>query len=395
MARSDGYELPEIAEEEQKRLLALLRRHRKQLLAYEGVHYVDVGFELAGGKPTGRLAIRAHVHEKQPENRLESGEVLPDELDGVPVDVIQSNPEEQQSRDARRNPLVGGINVGNSLSPSIGTLGTVVFDRSTLEPMALSNHHVLVRGTGSTADLVAQPGSASPSNVIGRLARWNRARDCAVSTLNGSRSISTGIVDYPRGALGLEPPQLGTSVTKSGRTTGTTFGQIDGVSTDAFTIVPDPTRPAPGGEISAGGDSGSIWLAVQGSAAIGLHYAGETDPSPSLERAWAKWMTLVSTTLDIAVLEAALVSTPAVAGSACAVVARTEPGALCSIRVVYPSGRVSAAKSLAPKTADGQGLVRWTWVPWSGTRPSGPPGRIELSLNGAQQPLEFSLQAPP
>jgi hypothetical protein len=394
MARRKGYELPEIADEEQKRLLTLLRRHRKQLLAYEGVHYVDIGFELEGGKPTGRLAIRAHVHEKQEESRLESNQILPEELDGVPVDVIQSNPEEQQSRDARRNPLVGGVNVGNSLAPSIGTLGTVVFDRRTLEPMALSNHHVLVRGSGSTSDLIAQPGSASASNVIGQLARWSKARDCAVSTLNGSRAISTAIVDYPGGAAGVATPQLGVKVAKSGRTTATTFGQIDGVSTDSFTIVPDPARPPAGGEISAGGDSGSVWLAVQGNAAIGLHYAGETDPSPSLERAWAKLMTAVTATLDVFVPDWALVSTPAVAGSTLAVVARTAAGAPCSIRVVYPSGRVSAARTLRARNADAHGIVRWTWVPWSGTRPSGPPARAELTLGGVQRTLEFELLPP-
>src|SRR5438552_14336077 len=80
--------LNEIGPEEQDRMLKLLRKHSKDLLKYPNVHRVDVGFEFKGGKPTGRLSIRAHVTEKKANRALPVKDRLPTELDGVPVDVI-------------------------------------------------------------------------------------------------------------------------------------------------------------------------------------------------------------------------------------------------------------------------------------------------------------------
>ncbi len=50
------------------------------------------------------------------------------------------------------------------------------------------------------------------------------------------------------------------------------------------------------------------------------------------------------------------------AGSSATVAARTTPGAICSIAVVLPSGRVSTVKALLhQQTADAAGAVAWTW----------------------------------
>jgi endonuclease G len=94
-------------------------------------------------------------------------------------------------------------------------------------------------------------------------------------------------------------------VTKSGRTSGTTSGIIDGVTIDEFTVIPDPRNPPPNGEISEGGDSGSLWFVSTSSislfpgAGVGLHFAGEITPDPNSERAWAKQILSVATALNI------------------------------------------------------------------------------------------------
>lgn len=245
-----------VAEAEQAALLEVLERNKARLHEYRGVHYVDVGYKFVNLQPTEQLAIRVHVGAKRPEAALDATELLPPTIDGVPVDVIQSNPRLEQNRDARFDPLVGGTAVGTTRHPFLGTLGVVVFDAITGAAMGLSNHHVLVSVNGQVGDAVVQPAQNNPANIIGAVARWNIGLDCAVCALQTDRAISTAIVDFPGGVVGPQPPLIGMRVAKSGRTTGTTHGVIDGVSALEFTIVPDPAHQTPHGEISAGGDSG-------------------------------------------------------------------------------------------------------------------------------------------
>ena len=96
------------------------------------------------------------------------------------------------------------------------------------------------------------------------------------------------------------------------------------------------------------------------SQAVGLHYAGESDPAPDKERAWAKSMVEVTEKLGIIVFDGAAISTVSVGGFA-TVKARTRPGAPCSLSIVYPSGRGSRAKGLGKATADANGWVQWSW----------------------------------
>jgi hypothetical protein len=289
------------SEQDQETLLDVLRSHEQELRAYRGVHRLDVGYKFEDGKPTDVLAIRVHVGDKKPESELEPWQRLPRVIEGIPVDVIQSNPQLQQDREERFDPLVGGVAVGNTRHNFGGTLGAVVFDADSLEPMGISNHHALVDVEGEEGDEIAQPNRGDPDDVIGTLTRWDLNLDCAVFTLNDSREISTGIVDFPDGVVGVTEPVVGMAVAKSGRTTGTTFGIVDGVSTEEFSVMPDPANPPPDGEISAIGDSGSMWIDVENSNAVGLHYAGEEDDTNE-EKAFAKRMVNVATALNIRVV---------------------------------------------------------------------------------------------
>lgn len=290
--------MKQYSEQDQEALLDVLRRHEEELNAFRGVHYVDVGYKFVNGKPTNKLAIRVHVWEKKPESELEAAQLLPHTIEGILIDVIQSNPGLEQDREGRFDPLVGGIAVRNSRRSSGGTLGAIVFDTDSRVAMGLSNHHVLVADVGQVGDNITSPPPVRRNNIIGTLTRWNMTLDCAVFTLNNSRRISREIVDFPQGVRGAVQPVVGMRVAKSGRRTGTTFGIVEGVSRREFTIMPDPRRPSPSGEISDNGDSGSVWLEVTSTSAVGLHYAGETtEENP--EKAWAKRMVNVMTTLSI------------------------------------------------------------------------------------------------
>jgi hypothetical protein len=59
-----------------------------------------------------------------------------------------------------------------------------------------------------------------------------------------------------------------------------------------------------------------VWIDSATFAAVGLHYAGEADPSPNKERAWAKSMTQVTEKLGVIVFDGAAISTCTVGGFA-------------------------------------------------------------------------------
>ena len=394
--------LDEISPAEQERMLKLLRKHRKALLKYPNVHSVDVGYEFSGGRPTGRLSIRVHVGEKKANETLALADRLPTELDGMPVDVIESNPRlELVNRNAHIDPLIGGLTIGNTRATGIGTLGAIVLDQNTLAPLALSNYHVMIVEPARADDVIAQPMTTNAADVIGRLSRWNKSLDCAVCWVT-NRTWETGLADLPNGPIGQAFVRIGMRVTKSGRASGVTRGIVDGTEAGGFTIIPDAMNPNPSGEVSSPGDSGSVWIDSVTSAAVGLHYAGETDPAPDKERAWAKSMIQVTEKLGVIVFDGAAISTCSVGGFA-TVKARTRPGAPCSLSVSYPSGRRSRAKGLGNATADAKGWVQWSWRVGTSTKrhnagtghEKGDPVRAFATLDGVVREVDHTLDGNP
>ena len=241
-----------------------------------------------------------HVKAKKSLDDLDPSQILPQSMKGIPIDVLQCNPKKHRlERDSSFNPVLGGVAVGNTRYQFFGTLGAIVYDPVRQQPLGLSNHHVLVGESGQVGDEIAQPPSGNQSDVVGSLNRWDEVMDCAVFNFNKQRLISPRILGITRQPSGYQEPRLGLRVMKSGRTTGVTFGIIDGISQDELSVIPDPNRLSPQGEISASGDSGSVWLETSTTAAVGLHYAGETDPSPAAERAMAKRISKVINCLGI------------------------------------------------------------------------------------------------
>jgi endonuclease G len=205
-------------------------------------------------------------------------------------------------RTSTYNPLIGGISCGNP-RVTAGTLGAIVYDRQRCKPMILSNWHVLAGASAAAiGEDILQPGQLDGgTEVVASLTRMklDSRMDAAVATLNNARSSSRDILGLGTIA-GIDTPTLGMNVIKSGRTTGITRGVVDGVSlsvsinygdpgvvafSNQIRIVPRPPWPAVDYEVSMGGDSGSVWLRESNNRAIGLHFAGETDPLPSSENA--------------------------------------------------------------------------------------------------------------
>lgn len=224
-----------------------------------------------------------------------------------PTDVIQRTfhpsykmveTEQLDDRRKRVDPIRPGVSVSH-IAETAGTLGLVVFDRTTGVACILSNWHVLHGNNGRVGDTIVQPGPFDDNNVAlntaGTLLRSHlgAAGDCALARIRQR--------DFDRSVYGLDvvpkrmaQVELGDAVVKSGRTTAVTYGivrRVDVMSKidygnpagvqaiGGFEIGPDPDRPAEDEEISKGGDSGSAWLIADGDKPTdifaGLHFAGE------------------------------------------------------------------------------------------------------------------------
>jgi hypothetical protein len=66
----------------------VLERYRSQLLARPGVRQLDIAYKRVGGQATDELAIRVHVERKIPMLQLDAADALPEELEGIPLDVV-------------------------------------------------------------------------------------------------------------------------------------------------------------------------------------------------------------------------------------------------------------------------------------------------------------------
>ncbi len=77
----------DIKSEELERLRTVKAAHEAGLMCKANVVGVGIGLEQQGGEPTGRPVIVVSVTRKSPASQLAPGDVIPGELEGVPVDV--------------------------------------------------------------------------------------------------------------------------------------------------------------------------------------------------------------------------------------------------------------------------------------------------------------------
>lgn len=284
----------------------------ERLRAYPHVTGVGVGFREVGGSRTDEIAIRVYVDRKLPRSELSDQDLLPAEVDGIPVDVIEARfevhggPDPTAEHRRRHNPMRGGISVGNQVLVGSGTLGGSVFDNRSGRDLILSNWHVLCGSlTCAAGEPVSQPGTGggdagTGADLVGRLHRFviSDRVDAAVALLSGHRFLRRDLLNL--GPFeGTAAPVLGAEVRKSGRTTGVTEAVITDVSATVEvvnypqgTLTFDEQIVIEDDQPSARGDSGSLW--IDGSnRVVGLNFAG----SPGL--ALANPITAVTAELDI------------------------------------------------------------------------------------------------
>jgi GH25 family lysozyme M1 (1,4-beta-N-acetylmuramidase) len=188
------------------------------------------------------------------------------------------------SRADKIRPLQGGISIGTK--DGTGTLSIIVLDKTTNEPLILSNNHVLAKvNKGQKGDPIYQPGpndAYDGLHEVGYLERFVPLKndcnvDCAVAkpTVN----VDSGLYQiYPEVREVIEPT-VNLNVQKSGRTTDTTYGTILSIGTTVEVFYGSGTYRIKDVFIcklpSAPGDSGSL-ITTQGSIkkVVGLLFAG-------------------------------------------------------------------------------------------------------------------------
>lgn len=292
------------------------------------VMFIDYGWREKEGtfKEDEEPRIRIHVIKKYPKNELQTAiqqgrthRETPPEIGGIRVDTPQGlynlnrgwGSPFDVSRRGRVSPMQGGISISDAYRYIAGTLGGLVTDRDTGDPMILSNWHVLAgRWYAQPGWPICQPGLLDGGQYIDLVARLSRHAmdanfDAAVAKLTGSRRLdnrqfNAGVVQGSGWAY------VGMNVYKSGRTTNLTYGRVTGVEgvaklpyngvyrliRNVMTIMPR-TEDSP--NISDGGDSGSFWIDGETANAVGLHFAGSNNP----DRALAMDMPLVLDALNV------------------------------------------------------------------------------------------------
>ncbi|RVU39090.1 DNA/RNA non-specific endonuclease [Hwanghaeella grinnelliae] len=385
-AKKVGAVKPKAADEQALR--AFVRARAEDFLNDPNITSVGIGLKNGDGE----ICLQFTVGQKG-ESAIESlgSNRIPEtiEVDGktFSTDVLERSykpsyklvdAEQLNQRRQRVDPLVPGVSVAHR-SGSAGTLGLVVFDRSTGAPCILSNWHVLNGNGGRIGDVVVQPGpyddNSINQNAAGILLRSHlgAAGDCALARIL-HRDFERAVLDVGTTPKRMARVSLGDKVIKSGRTTAVTRGRVRridvmvridyGPPTGAqpigcFEIGPDPDHIPGNGEISMGGDSGSAWL-IHGDNGptdifAGLHFAGEVGDAD--EHALACYPLSVQKKLDF-VLEPP-VSTATVHPDMESVVARTgyDPQFL---GVPVPEPELSRAQRRDALEFDGRRTIPYT-----------------------------------
>ncbi len=289
----------------------VLEKYEKQLLSYNGVFEVALGFPIINDKMDfSALEILVYVHQKKPVKDLSEAEIIPEELEGVKIDIIESHPQEQNNLDdildGIVNPLLGGIKIGSVKLNNSGTLGMIVQHQTNGKLLGLTNWHVIKRRKGRRGNPIVQPGY-KPNSIkyrIGNLYRWNKKLDCAVFEINKHRKLNAANSIYEiNGKINkTQEPFIGMKVMKTGAKTGLTHGIVSSVSSDKIKIrmVPNPAKPSIDNELSDAGDSGSIWVTDEAKPkAVALHWGGDKSQSAITEFSLANSLNVIFKTLEL------------------------------------------------------------------------------------------------
>ena len=268
---------------------------------------VGIGEKISNGISTGVLAVKILVRVKYPKDAIPAADRLPDEIDGLPVDIEQvgtfrrfatapatamPNPR-TRFRPARPGCSIGFEDPAHQFTMA-GTFGAVVNRAG--KTFVLSNNHVIAdENRLPLGSPIFQPGLLDGGNASrDRIA--NLSKFVALTT-TGQNKVDCAIAEVvkksivSRDVLFIGPPNgkaaaaIDMQVHKFGRTTGYRAGRITSVETDV-TVGYEMGNVQFSDQIlivghngqafSASGDSGSLILERGTNRAVGLLFAGSS-----------------------------------------------------------------------------------------------------------------------
>lgn len=282
-----------LTNETQLALEQALKKVKAKLLGYVGVKDVGIGYAMKDDKLTNEPAIIVLVAKKKDLNYINEQELIPKEIDGIRIDIIESNPVEDTDPYSRFEKVLGGISISSARLNGGGTLGGILYDRVTNEPMGLTNWHVAKRNRGKFGDYIVQPAwTGLNDNSIGTVADWNKNYDCVkIALTERAVEVYSKQNDIVGNIQGITRPLAGMAVQKSGARTGVTYGRIQSIFAASVVIVPNAGRTPPDTEISDSGDSGSLWITDDAQMlAVALHWGGDVNSY----KAYANDLTIIA-----------------------------------------------------------------------------------------------------
>jgi hypothetical protein len=284
---------------------------------------LGIGEKVSRGIHTGILAVKLLVRAKYASEQLPEADRLPEEIDGIPVDVEEVGTfrrlkVSQPNPRVRMRPARPGCSIGyedpDQQVIMAGTYGALVERGGTR--FLLSNNHVLAdENRLPVGSPIYQPGLLDhgrvPEDAIAKLSQFialqaagSNTVDCAIAELDDPNIANndTLLIGPPKGAA---PAARDMEVHKFGRTSGYRAGRITSIDTDVvveydlgqltFTgqilIVGHNAQP-----FSAAGDSGSLILERSTNKAVGLLFAG------SASHTMANHIDQVLTALDVSLV---------------------------------------------------------------------------------------------
>ena len=245
---------------------------------------------------TGALSLVFYVRKKLPKSQIDPNLIVPPVLAtannrAVFTDIVEIGDVRPQINKMRQ-PLKSGYSVGVA-SVATGTLGAIV--KRGEKFFILSNAHVLANsGLGKKGDRVVYPGTDDGGKTTDEVAKLSffkpfklggsfvNTYDAALAEVHGEHLSD---VDWEilgaTSPLRVVDPVRGMKVIKRGRTSGDTESividadfriqvEYDGLGLIGF------TGQARCGTYTQPGDSGSIVVAKDSGAIVGLHFAGSS-----------------------------------------------------------------------------------------------------------------------
>jgi hypothetical protein len=293
---------------DQNELFKQLSKHQDRLLSIPGVINVGVGEKLTNDEETGEIAFLVYVEKKVPVNALDKKHVIPSEINGFPVDVVDEKGEILRMENPQHfhQNVFGGLAVSSAKHNDFGTMGCLVRDRSTGNIMGLTNAHVVRSRDGSPPDTihVTQPKSNSPAHRMGKVINSSVSYDCAVFSIENNRSVHSNM-SVNGGVLirGVSAPVAGTPVWKVGASSKLTHGKILRVTADGGVTIRANRTPRPY-NLAMRGDSGSVFCigSPNNARVVALLFMAERGGSGFIDTCYAWSFGVVARQLNIDVV---------------------------------------------------------------------------------------------